>query len=68
MRRTENHCCNCAVGAYPCIGDRCPRRRVEVIYCDICGYPINVEHGYHDIHGKDVCEDCFEKGEEQNEG
>lgn len=36
MIKIENHCCGCAAPGYPCLGNSCPNRRVEVIYCDAC--------------------------------
>lgn len=35
--RIENDCCDCAVPAYPCLGDSCPLRHQEHYYCDNCG-------------------------------
>jgi hypothetical protein len=34
--RIENHCCDCAVPGYPCLGEACSRRHVRVFYCDKC--------------------------------
>ena len=34
MIKYENHCCSCAVPAYPCIGNSCPYMNVQVYYCD----------------------------------
>lgn len=57
MKVTENHCCDCAVPAYPCRGDLCPNRKVEVHYCDDCGYELDED--IYDVDGKELCEDCL---------
>ena len=44
----EDHCCDCAVPGYPCLGVHCPARRVPVFYCDVCGAECD----------GDVCERC----------
>lgn len=53
MIRYENHCCDCAVPGYPCIGDSCPYVNVPVYYCDICD---NDTHAEYDIEGEHYCE------------
>ena len=58
----ENECCDCAVPAYPCLGDRCPLKRMPRLYCDECKEEVEVlyktEKGL-------LCADCvlemFEK-------
>lgn len=55
MIRYENHCCDCAVPAYPCIGNSCPRVNVPVYYCDCCN---NDTYAKYDIEGEHYCEDC----------
>ena len=57
MVRIENHCCGCAVPGYPCIGNSCPNRRVEVHYCDKCGSELTEKICEAD--GKELCEDCY---------
>jgi hypothetical protein len=61
MTRYENHCCDCATGAYPCMGNSCPNRNVEVVYCDKCGCELDAE--YEDIYEangyEDLCADCL---------
>lgn len=47
----ENHCCDCAVPGYPCLGSACPLRNVPVHYCDKCGA---------EIREGDLCEECEE--------
>lgn len=56
MKRIENHCCDCAVPGYPCRGDACPLRRVEVYYCDKCG--CELEEVY-EVDDEEFCEDCL---------
>lgn len=55
MIKYENHCCDCAVPAYPCIGDSCPRMNVPVYYCDC--YDCD-NHAEYDIDGDHYCKDC----------
>lgn len=65
MIKYENHCCDCAVPAYPCLGDSCPRVNVPVYYCDICSndtlaeYSIEDEH-YCETHAKEYLKEIFE--------
>ncbi len=59
MIRIENHCCECATDGFPCIGESCPRRNVEVFYCDDCEEEI-----YGDVYeseGEELCEFCLLK-------
>lgn len=37
MIKTQNDCCECAVPAYPCLGDSCPLRHQKHYNCDSCG-------------------------------
>lgn len=58
MIKYENECCDCAVPAYPCIGESCRRRRVPHYYCDNCGGE------YEDIYefeGEELCIECIEQ-------
>ena len=57
MVKIENHCCDCAVPAYPCRGDLCPLTRVEVHYCDTCGSEL--DEAIYDVDGEELCEDCL---------
>ena len=54
MTRYENHCCDCAVPAYPCIGSSCPNINVPTYYCDVCN---NGAYAEYDIDGEHYCED-----------
>lgn len=58
--RYENQCCDCAVPGYPCLGNACKRRHVEVHYCDRCGYEIPDGEIY-EADGEELCEDCLKE-------
>ena len=58
MLRIENHCCDCAVPGYPCRGNACPNRNVEVYYCDKCG--CELEEIY-EVDGEELCEECLKE-------
>ena len=53
MIKYENHCCDCAVPAYPCVGSSCPYMNVPVYYCDYCSDDTYAEY---DIEGEHYCE------------
>lgn len=57
MKRIENHCCNCAVPGYPCLGPSCPETRVTVYYCDKCGEEIYDD--VYEVDDEDLCEECL---------
>lgn len=57
MTRIENHCCGCAVPAYPCRGFSCPERRVKVLYCDWCDQEADELHRVDD---DEICADCLD--------
>ena len=58
MLKYENHCCDCAVPAYPCEGSSCPLRNVPVYYCDKCGEELDEVY---EVDGVDLCEDCLKE-------
>lgn len=58
MIKYENHCCDCAVPGYPCMGSSCPNINVPVYYCDFCSGDIYAEY---DIEGEHYCEECAKK-------
>lgn len=66
MIKYENHCCDCAVPGYPCIGSSCPYVNVPVAYCDECNndtyaqYDIEGEH-YCEAHAKEYLKERFEE-------
>lgn len=55
MIKYENHCCDCAVPGYPCIGESCPNISVPVYYCDCCADDTRAEY---EIDGEHYCEGC----------
>ena len=59
MVKYENHCCDCAVPGYPCIGSLCPHINVPVYYCDCCKYEI--EDDVYEVDGEELCEDCLKE-------
>ena len=58
MIRIENHCVGCTDLGLPCLGHRCPNRRVPVRYCDKCGTEIT-DGCYYMVDGEDLCEECL---------
>lgn len=58
MIKYENHCCDCAVPGYPCIGNSCPCVNVSVAYCDECNDDTQAQY---DINGEHYCEECAKK-------
>ena len=56
MIKIENHCCDCAVPAYPCRGTSCPLRRVKVRYCDHCGEELDEVY---EVDDEELCEECL---------
>lgn len=54
--RYENRCCDCAVPAYPCLGDSCGLRRYKVLYCDKCESEVDRLYKYD---GQEICEECL---------
>lgn len=60
MVRIENHCCGCATPGYPCLGDACVLRHVEVHYCDSCGEEI-IEDEIYEVDGDELCEECLKE-------
>lgn len=59
MIKYENHCCDCAVPAYPCLGSYCPLRKVEVHYCDKCGEEITGD--IYEVDDEELCEECLKE-------
>lgn len=61
MTRIENHCCGCAVPAYPCRGAGCPERHVKVLYCDFCGNEADRLYRVDDgLDTEEICLDCLD--------
>lgn len=51
----SDDCCDCAVPAYPCLGDSCPLRHQKHYYCDSCGDEVDKLYR---IDGAELCESC----------
>lgn len=64
MVRYENQCCDCATDGYPCLGNLCSLRRVEVHYCDQCGDELD---DIYDVDGEELCEECLKEMFRRNE-
>lgn len=58
MIREENRCCDCAVPAYPCLGNSCSLRHCRVLYCDLCG---SEEDKLYRLDDLELCETCVLK-------
>ena len=58
MVRHENQCCDCAAPGYPCRGDACPLRHVEIYYCDHCHEELDE---IYDVDGEELCEECLKE-------
>ena len=56
MIKYENECCDCAVPAYPCMGEFCPNRNVPHYYCDKCKSEEDVLYEYENLQ---LCECCL---------
>ena len=56
MLKYENHCCQCATPAFPCIGHLCPFVKVAVHYCDKCEEEIDE---IYDVDDEELCEECL---------
>lgn len=58
MIRIENRCCDCAVPGYPCLGNACSLRNMEVHYCDTCGDELDE---IYEVDGEELCEYCLKE-------
>lgn len=54
MKRVENDCVGCEL---PCLGDSCPYRNAEHLYCDECGD----ETQLYKFEGEELCLRCIEQ-------
>ena len=59
MKKYENHCCDCAVPAYPCRAPYCDNLRVPVYYCDKCR--LEIPETVYIVDGEELCEDCLKE-------
>lgn len=55
MIKEENRCCECAVPAYPCLGDSCSLKHCRVLYCDNCKDEVDK---LYILDGDELCESC----------
>ena len=53
----EDHCVGCVL---PCLGESCPKRNVEVCYCDKCGEEIPYDEVY-EADDEELCEGCLKE-------
>jgi hypothetical protein len=58
--KIENQCCDCAAPGYPCMGNACPNRHVEVFYCDHCDEELEHDEVY-EVDGEHLCEWCLKE-------
>ena len=58
MVKYENHCCDCAAPGYPCMGNSCSLRNVEIHYCDNPKCNAELEDAYEED-GFEYCADCI---------
>lgn len=54
----ENECCDCATGAFPCMGNSCPMRNVPHYLCDRC----KTEDTLYKYDDEVLCIDCIFSG------
>lgn len=60
MKIVKDECCDCAVPAYPCIGNTCPYKNVTHYYCDDCGVEGDEEfESLYYYEGSDLCINCI---------
>lgn len=55
MIKIVNECCDCANGAYPCLGESCEKRHVKHLICDKCHADVET---LYDAEGQQLCECC----------
>lgn len=56
MVKIVNECCDCAGGAYPCLGESCEKRHVKHPICDKCHAEVKT---LYDVDGQQLCEACL---------
>ena len=61
MVKIENHCVDCGIH---CRGSVCPRRRVEVHYCDRCQSELE---DIYEVDGMEYCQYCYDELYEREE-
>ena len=63
--RYEDQCCGCESEGYPCLGARCPKRRVPIPFCDRCKEDIDGD--IFDSDGEELCEECLKDNHRRKE-
>lgn len=58
MIKILNMCCDCAAPGYPCRGNACELRHVEVHCCDECGTELN---RIYEVDDGEYCRACHEE-------
>lgn len=58
MIKYEDHCVGCAVPGYPCLGNSCSLRCVEVHYCDECEEELEE---IYEVDDEELCEYCLKE-------
>lgn len=53
MIKIMDECCDCANGAYPCLGESCEKRHVKHLICDQCNADAET---LYDVEGKQLCD------------
>ena len=64
MTITRNECRDCAVPAYPCLGNNCPLRNQKIYICDECKDEVDTIYEFKSIEQfetEELCVDCFKK-------
>ena len=51
MIKIMDECCDCANGAYPCLGESCEKRHVKHLICDQCNADAET---LYDVEGKQL--------------
>lgn len=57
MIKIMDECCDCANGAYPCLGESCEKRHVKHLICDQCNADAET---LYNVEGKQLCKSCLE--------
>lgn len=57
MIKIMDECCDCANGAYPCLGESCEKRHAKHLICDQCNADVET---LYNAEGKQLCKSCLE--------
>jgi len=58
MIEIRNECCDCAVPAYPCLGNNCPLQNQRVYICDECKDEVDE---LYEFESEELCIDCIKE-------